>query len=124
MTPATALGQYRRFIAEVGETILVRRYSGTGAGRTKAEAQILARITGYQPRELVGPVVQGDRKVIALNDPAAAVPDGMVSLASLLPLSNEDKLVIRGIETAIKAVDDNTRRIAGVLIALEIQASG
>jgi hypothetical protein len=69
---------------------------------------------GYQPKELIGAIVQGDRKVIALID----------ALGALLPLTTTDKLVIRGREVAIKAVDDNTRRIGGTLIALEIQAAG
>jgi hypothetical protein len=124
MTPAQALDQHRRFIGKIGETILVRRYSGTGPSRSFVEASILARVTGYAPQELVGFIEQGDRKVIALNDPSAEVPAGKVSLASLLPLTTSDKLVIRSAETAIKAVDDNKRRVAGVLIALEITAKG
>jgi hypothetical protein len=125
LTPAESLASHRAFMAELGETVLVRRYSGAGAARSKVEASILARVMGYAPKDLVGTIVQGDRRVIALNDPAAVVPAGKVALASLLPLNDAtDKLVIRGREAAIKAVDDNTRRIAGVLIALEIQAAG
>lgn len=101
-------------IAAVGETIHVRRYTGTGPTRTYVDAATTARVTGYAPRELVGGIVQGDRKVIALVD----------TLGAVLPLTTSDKLVIRGREVAIKAVDDNTRRIGGVLIALEIQAAG
>jgi hypothetical protein len=114
MTPAEAIASHQKFIAELGETILVRRYSGTGAARTKVDVATTARVMGYAPRDLVGSITQGDRRVIALAD----------TLAALLPLTNSDKLVIRGREVAIKAVDDNTRRIAGTLIALEIQAAG
>lgn len=124
MTPAAALRSHKQFIAEQGETIRVRRWSGVGAERGKVEASVLARVTGYQPRELAGGIIQGDIKVIIVNDPAATVPDGCVSLQSLLPLSSNDSLVIRGVERAIKGVDDNTRRIQGVLIGLDIQASG
>jgi hypothetical protein len=114
MTADEALAQHRAFLAEIGEDIVVRRYSGTGPTRTATDVTTRARVTGYQPRELVGAIVQGDRKVIALAD----------NVAALLPLTTTDKLVIRGHEVAIKAVDDNTRRISGVLIALEIQAAG
>jgi hypothetical protein len=58
--------------------------------------------------------VQGDRRVIALVD----------TLSSILPVTISDKCVVRGKELAIKAVDDNTRRIGGTLIALELQVGG
>lgn len=124
MTPAESLASHRGFIRDLGETVTVRRYSGTGPGRTAVEADIGARCTGYLPNEIVGDVIQGDTKVIAINDPGAIVAAGKVSLASLLPLTNRDKLVIAGRETAIMAADDKTRRIQGVLIALVIQARG
>lgn len=124
MTPAAALDAHRRFLAEIGEDILIRRYTGTGTPRPKTEASIRARVMGYEPKELVGTIVQGDRKIIALVDPDATVPSGMVALSTLLPLTTNDKAVVRGKEIAIKGIDDNTRRIAGTLIALEIQAAG
>lgn len=114
MDSATALNQHRRMIAEVGETISVRRYSGTGPARTYVDTQAKARVTGYAPRDLVGAIVQGDRRVIVLAD----------TLSGVLPISTSDKLVVRGRELAIKAVNDSTRRTGGVLIALEIQAAG
>jgi hypothetical protein len=42
----------------------------------------------------------------------------------LLPITTNDKIVIRGKELAIKAVDDNTRRIGTTLIALTLQVGG
>lgn len=124
MTPKQALAMHRRQFAAHGEDILIRRYSGAGTPRPKVEATVRARVMGYEPKELVGTIVQGDRKIIALVDPDAMVPSGMVALSTLLPLNNNDKAVVRGKELAIKAIDDNTRRIAGTLIALEIQAAG
>jgi hypothetical protein len=114
MTPADAFDQHRRFIHENGATIQVRRYAGTGAARTFADTPTLARVMGYQPNEIVGSIVQGDRKVIALVD----------TLSAILPLNNDDKLVIRGREVLILGVDDETRRIQGTLVALEIQVRG
>ncbi|MCK1669434.1 hypothetical protein [Bradyrhizobium sp. 153] len=127
MTPAEALDSHRRMLAESGSgTVTVRRYAGKGAARAvAAEADALARVAMYKPEQVVGAVVQGDRKAIVINDPAAAVPSGKVSLASLLPLSKHtDALVIGGAEVSIEGVDDQTRRIQGVLIALEIQVRG
>lgn len=114
MTPAESLASHRAFLAELGETVIVRRYSGTGPSRPHVDTATMARVMGYAPKDLVGSIVQGDRRVIALVD----------ALSAVLPLTTSDKLVIRGREVAIKAVDDNTRRIQGVLIALEIQAEG
>jgi hypothetical protein len=125
MTPVQALDSHRRFLAEDGGDITVRRYSSTGAARVvSAEAVARGRVVGYQPRELVGGIVQGDRKVILINDPAAVVPAGKVALATMLPLTTSDKLVIRGRETTIGGVDDETRRIQDVLIALELRVTG
>jgi hypothetical protein len=124
MTPAVALDMYRRMLAEIGEDVIVRRWSGPAGTRVKAEAIARARITGYQPQEIVGAIVAGDRKVIVINDPGAPVVAGNVALASLLPLTTADKLVVRGRECTVKAADDNSRRIAGTLVALELQVAG
>lgn len=121
MTPQQALAAYRRSLRE---TVTVRRYVGTGPTRTALEAVAQARVTGFQPQDLVGAIVQGDRKVIMLVDPSAAVPAGKVALSALLPLSTSDKVVVHGRELAILAPDDNTRRIDGTLIAIELVARG
>lgn len=114
MTPDDVLAQYRVAMTQVGESVSVRRYSGSGAARTKVDTATTARVMGYRPNELVGQVVQGDMKVIAMVD----------TLSAILPVTVSDFLVIRGAERKIKAVDDNTRRIQGTLIALEITAAG
>lgn len=111
---ADALASHARAIAEIGEDVIVRRYSGTGPTRTKNDVTAKARVMGYRPHEILGAVQEGDRRVIMLVD----------ALGGLLPLTPADKLVIRGRECAIKSVDDSTRRIAGELVALEIHAAG
>lgn len=124
MTPAEALDSLRRQLAEHGEDVFLRRYSGTGPSRPSVQAKVRARVMGYAPQALVGSIKQRDSRVIAINDPSAIVPDGMVALATLLPLRETDKIVIRGTEQGIGMVDDRTRSIAGVVIGLEIQAIG
>jgi hypothetical protein len=114
MDAATALAQHKAFINEIGEDIAIRRFTGTGTPRPYTDTTVRARVMGYQPKELVGPIVQGDRKVIALVD----------TLTSLLPITTSDKVVVGGKQLSIKAVDDNTRRIGGTLIALELQVGG
>lgn len=125
MTPADALDMYRRQCAENGSDITVRRYSGTGAARAVAqEAVVRGRVVGAGPVQLVGEIAQSGRRVILLNDPAAAVPARKVALSTLLPLGTTDRLVLRGAEVAILDVDDDTVRINDVLIALKIIAEG
>jgi hypothetical protein len=125
MTPAQALDQHRSMLAEIGEDIEVRRYAGSGAARVFAKRAIVrGRVLGMGSKELVGETVQGTRKVILLNDPSAAVAPGNVALVDLLPLTVSDRLFFRNTEVAILGIDDDTRRIAGVLIAIEVMARG
>jgi hypothetical protein len=125
---AEMLEDHREFLADDGEDILIRRYSGSGPVRPKTEARVRARVTGLESATLIGAIVQGKCQIIALNDPDAAVPVGMVALTELLPLTTADKAVLlrdgRQKELSIEAADDNTRRVGGVLIALQLQAAG
>jgi hypothetical protein len=119
------LDDHRELVGEDGEDIIVRRFTGpAGPNRAKTEATIRARVSGLESATLIGAVVQGKCKIIALNDPDAPVPAGMVALASLLPLTLDDILVVRGRQLVMEAIDDNTRRVGGVLVALNIQAKG
>jgi hypothetical protein len=125
MTPAQSLDQHRLMLAEIGEDIEIRRYTGSGASRVVVKRAIIrGRVLGMGSKELVGETVQGTRKIILLNDPDAAIAPGNVALAELLPLATTDKLFFRNSEVAILGIDDDTRRIAGVLIALEILVRG
>lgn len=124
MTPAESLAQHRAFLAEIGEDIIVRRWSGPSGARIATEAVARGRPVAYKAEQIAGAIRAGDRKVILINDPAAVVPAGKVALSTLLPLTTHDKLVLRGRELEIKFADDDTRRIAGVLVALEIQVAG
>ncbi|MEH2508691.1 hypothetical protein V1291_000045 [Nitrobacteraceae bacterium AZCC 1564] len=121
-TPAGARDRLREALNRRGEDIIVRRYYGDpGPNRPKYEAQIRARVTGLGNPELIGGIAQGKFKVVALVDPAAAVPDGMVSIAGLLPILMSDKVVIGPKEMTIEALDDKTRRLGGDLFGLDMQ---
>ena len=117
MTPEAAKASYRRALNAAGQTVFIRRYTGSGENRPHFDAPVMARVTGYEPDELVGTIQQGDRKVIVLADDliAAHIP---------LDLKKGDKVVVRGKELNIEVADDSTRRIQGVLIAYELQARG
>lgn len=117
MTPEEIKATYRRDMDAVGETVLIRRYTGTGSARPRFDAAVKARVVDYEPKDLVGLIQQGDRKLIVLAEDliAAQIP---------LDLRKGDKSVVRGKELNIEAADDSTRRVAGVLIAYELQVRG
>jgi hypothetical protein len=97
-----------------GETVLLRRLSGAGAG----DYAVRARLMGFDPDDVVGAVQQGARKAIVLAEDVAAT--GFPT--PLLP--KQDRLVWNGKTLAIHHVDDATRRVRGVLIAYELEVVG
>lgn len=118
MSPDQARSAYLRALGGVGETVTIRRYAGTGTGRAVSEeATAAARVSGYAPYELVGAIRQGDRKLIILVE-------DLENTDLTLPVRQTDKVVIRDLECSIEAVDDNSRRLAGELIAYELQVRG
>lgn len=119
MTPEQCRSAHLRFMDGVGETVTIRRYTGTGTTRPKFDCDVRARVVEYDPKELVGSIVQGDRKLIVLYE-------DLVAAQFPLPIEKGAnwKVVVRGKELQIKSIDDNTRRIQGELIAYEMQAGG
>lgn len=102
---------------EAGETITIRRYTGAGPNRPFFEASVMARVVGYEPHELIGTIQQGDRKLIVLAE-------DLIDAQFALPVTTNDKAVVRGKELQIMAADDSTRRVGADLIAYELQARG
>lgn len=118
MTPDDAKQMYRDQFALHAEDIFIRRFTGSGVSRTAVDTACRARVVDYRPDELVGSVVQGDRKVIVLVE-------SLLDAGFSLPVTMQDKVyAARFDELAIMGIDDNTRRIAGVLIALDLQVRG
>jgi hypothetical protein len=115
MTPEQCRATYRRMMALVGEPVLIRRYTGTGANRPRFDAEVIARVTEFEPDQLVGTIQQGDRKLIVLSEDLTGFPT---------PIKKGDKAVVRGKELNIEAPDDNSRRVQGELIAWELQVRG
>lgn len=114
---STVLQSYRLQLTSHGEQIKIRRYIGTGMGRTFTDTNAKARVRGYLPNELVGTIQQGDRNIIVLAED--------LELGGFaLPITAADKAVVRGKELAILGVDDNTRRVGPTLIAIELQCRG
>jgi hypothetical protein len=115
---ASDVSDAKRSYAEVlDKTITIRRYTGTGNARTYSDFDCRGTITGYAPAQLVGNIVQGDRRVIVYSD-------DLTNAGFDEPITKDDKVVRGGKEIAIIGVDDSTRRIDDVLIAYELQARG
>lgn len=112
MTAARARADYRRALGAVGEIVLFRRYAPGGGSH--ADVAVRARVAGYAPQALVGALQEGDRRVIALAEDFETPPT----------LSRLDKIVVRGRECEIVALDDSTRRLGGELVAYEIAIRG
>lgn len=114
MTPAQAAEMYRRHLGKF-ETISIRRYSGTGAARPRFDWDVSARVVEFKADELVGSIVQGDRKLIVLHE-------DLVNAGFPFPIGTGAnwKAVVRGKELQIKSIDDNTRRLEGVCIAYDL----
>ncbi len=117
MTPDEARETYRSLMDERGEIVLIRRYLGSGTNRPKFEVSVRARIFDYTAIELIGGIIQGDHKVIVLHE-------DLVLEQYNLPILKNDKVVVKGKELNIESPDRHTRKIAGELIAYELQARG
>ncbi|CAB4142659.1 hypothetical protein UFOVP452_28 [uncultured Caudovirales phage] len=112
MTPGEVRAAYRTSIAMTGEPVTLRTFTGAGASRTPADATVRARVRGYAPAELVGGVTQGDRELIVLAEDVATAP------------KKGDQVIVRGRTLNVEAVDDSTRRFAGILMAYVLTARG
>ncbi|MFN4283514.1 MAG: hypothetical protein ACK4NA_12830 [Alphaproteobacteria bacterium] len=118
MTPDQVVAAYARGLMQGGITVTLRRYSGSGESRTTTDAaNIRARLLGYAPEELVAPVQQGDSRVIVLAQDLA-------DLSWPMPPRRGDAVIVSGKELLVENVDYNTRRIAGVLVAYDMQVRG
>ena len=114
MTPQSSKAAHARALTE---NVIARRYTGAGLSRARFDAKARSQVMGFAPHELIGGVIQGDRKVILYADDLTA--NGLAH-----PLTTNDKIVVRGVETQIIASDDSTRRIDGVLVAYVLQVRG
>jgi hypothetical protein len=116
MTPGELREMYREEIAEHGKSVLVRRYSGTGASRTPTDVTVRVRVSGYRAERIAGTIREGDQNVILLAEDIEGTANDPVRVG--------DKIVDSGKELNIEAVDRSTRAVAGTLIAYDLQVRG
>ena len=113
MTPESETDRYSRLLNQYGEPMTIRVFSTGGASRTYTDnASCLGWVRRYQPEELAGTIMQGDVEVIVLASDITTPP------------KNEDMVIVRSRNLTIRGVDDNTRRIQGVLIAYSLHCRG
>src|SRR5579871_3234609 len=118
MDANVATDAYRRALAAAGETVTIRR-----PGAPNTDVSVLARLTGFSAEQLVGNVEEGERRAIVLAADLAAS-------AFPLPIrANRDQLLWTGPDgvthaSLITAIDDDSRRVAGVTIAYDLTLAG
>jgi len=116
--PTSAL--YADEIDRRGEVIqLRRRKANSNPVAYDQQINVRAIVTGYAPSELVGGIIQGDSRVILL---AADVEAGGFPLP--IQTGGLDSLLIGGRQRTFKAIDDNTHRVAGTLLAYDCTVKG
>ncbi len=111
MTAAEIKEAYAR---ELKETIVVRRYTGTGANRPRFDVAARGKARLYAATELVGTISQGDWNVLVLVE-------DLIAAQLALPITTNDKVIVEGREIAIVAA--NSRKAPdGTRIAYDCQA--
>ncbi len=116
MSPDSVKASYR---ATLKEQVTIRRYTGVvTATSPRFDVTARARVVGFEPKELIGSILQGDRKAIVYAD-------DLIEGGLTLPVRTTDKLLLAsGKELAIISADGDSRKVDGVLIAYELQVRG
>lgn len=100
------------------DRVTMRRLQGVGAAQVKFDAEDLrARIAGYGPDELIGPILQGDRRVILLAE-------DLEERQWPAPPRSGDRCIVGDVTMTVISVDGHTRKVGETLIAYEIQVRG
>tara|TARA_R110002074_G_scaffold21173_5_gene66095 strand:+ start:13276 stop:13671 length:396 start_codon:yes stop_codon:yes gene_type:complete len=131
MTPDQALSIYRRMMAMRGQDALLRRYVMVADVETAVDCAVRIVDGAVDGDPLVGPTQQNEARIILLAEDVAratiidpdALPDA-VPVAWPAPPKRNDKIVVDGKERNVELVDQNRRRLAGVLIAYELLVKG
>ncbi|CAA2142750.1 hypothetical protein [Hyphomicrobium sp. ghe19] len=111
MNPQSFISDLDAALADAGETITIRRYTGNGDPRPKIEETVPAAVRTVRPEQLIGQIDQTASNVVVS-------PTG---LADFLPLKKGDKAVIQNRERNIEiakatALQDRVVRIDLVVL--------
>lgn len=114
MSPEQARRALRNHLTNSGETVTLRRLSGSTAG----DYEVRARIANIAPADVVGSIQQLKRK-------AVVSAEDIESSGFPLPfLPKQDRLVWGGKTLVITAIDDGTRRVQGTIVGYDLELSG
>lgn len=107
---------YAREMDTKGDAVVVRRVL-TGGSTQDGIARAI--VTGFQPEEIAGGIVYGERRVMLFAD-------DLIAQNWPVPPRVNDRILIQGgtRNLNILTVDDETHRFAGELFAYEIRAAG
>lgn len=114
MTPTEAIAALDEALRIAGVDAVLRRVSGTAQTVTNT-CNLRVNVRQFKPVELVGEVKQGDRQVILS-------PTEMTAQSFPAPPRRNDKLLLRGKQYNIEAVDPI--EMANVLVRVELIVRG
>lgn len=112
MLPVTMIAMLDRALADYGEDAVLRRSSWVGRVRADVDTGVRAHVRGYLPDELIGGIVQGDRRAIL-----SPTPFGVDDLPEV-----GNSLIVGGTICAIMAAA--LIRAGGVVVRIEMQVRG
>lgn len=123
MTPAEMISSLDRALAQYGEDVTLRRSTWVEGVATHMDAGIRAKVTGYLPDELVGGIVQGDRKVILspTGIAAEAWPAADATVDERMPQVGD---VVISAGRAYRVMAPNPLRAGGEVVRIELQVRG
>jgi hypothetical protein len=113
MTPEHAIAALDRQLKAHGQTVMLRRYTGTGNPRPKTDlADVPAFVRAVKADDLVGDIKQTSSKVIL----------SPTDIMTLWPLKTGDKVVFDGVEREVEAV--KPIKLANTLVRCELVVAG
>lgn len=115
MNPSDVRNSYRRMIDADHQVVKVRRFISQGAAPRYFEVDVPARVTGYEPDELVGGIQQGDRRVIFMVE-------DLIARHFPVPVVASDNVIVQG--TLLRIHSPTERRCREELIAYDVTARG
>ncbi len=118
MTPQQARDAWRRGLAERGERLMLRRLTVTGiATPPHHDAEALGRVQGYEAKELVGDIQQGDREVLVLAE-------DLIAAHWPVPPRQNDQVLWGGKTMQVVSPDDATIRVGSTVVAYRLRVRG
>jgi hypothetical protein len=113
MSTASIKSAYAR---NLKETIIVRRFVGSGPVRPRLDVKVRGKATPYGTNPLIAAISEGDQMVMILVD-------DLIAGGFSLPLTTSDFVVVKGAQKVI--IDPGARKAPdGTLIIYEVHARG